>query len=204
MRTFLKIISYIFQPLLMPLYGMILLMQTSLFGLFPLSYHIIAIAGTFLFTAILPALPILMMMRRGQIKDMFISKQEERTMPYLFSMLSYIFWVFFLWRTLLFPMEFVVMAAGSVLSVFLMVIINLKWKISAHLAGIGGLVGGIFGASYLMAINPIYIIILSIIVSGLVAVSRIYLKAHTPLQTFAGFCMGFLCVFLPCVLFQYF
>ena len=93
MRTFLKIISYIFQPLLMPLYGMILLMQTNLFSFFAPTYKIIALAGTLLFTGLLPALPIYMMMKRGQIKDLFISKREERTMPYLFSMLSYLFYL---------------------------------------------------------------------------------------------------------------
>jgi len=202
MRTFLKIISYIFQPLLMPLYGMILLMQTNLFSFFAPTYKIIALAGTLLFTGLLPALPIYMMMKRGQIKDLFISKREERTMPYLFSMLSYLFWLFFLWRTLQFPPEFALVAAGSVLSVFLMVFINLKWKISAHLAGMGGFVGGVFAYSYLMAVNPIGLIVISIIISGLVAVSRVYLKAHTLSQTLAGFCLGFLCVFLPGVIYQ--
>lgn len=92
MNTFFKIITYIFQPLLIPTYGIILLMQLSLFQLFPTSYRLFAIAGTVLFTCILPSLPILFMMKNRQISDIFISKREERTMPYLFSLLAYIFW----------------------------------------------------------------------------------------------------------------
>ena len=80
MKTFLKIISYVFQPLVMPLFGIMLLMQIPINQLFPnalllineSTYKTIAIAGTLLFTAVLPALPILIMMRRGQIKDLFI------------------------------------------------------------------------------------------------------------------------------------
>ena len=197
MKTFLKIITYIFQPLLMATFGMILLMQLPLFQLFPTSYRIFAILGTVLFTCILPVLTITFMMKNRQISDVFISKREERTMPYLFSLLAYIFWVLFLWRTLQFPMEFVLLAIGSVLSVVLMVFINLKWKISAHTAGMGGLVGGIFGVAYVAAINPVWTIVAAIIISGLVAISRILLKAHTLSQVIGGFILGFLCVFIP-------
>ncbi len=198
MRTFLKIISYVFQPLLMPTFGMILLMQIPLFQLFPnlYLYRLIAITGTFLFTGIFPAIPIFMMMSRGQVKDMFISRREERTIPYLFSFLAYVFWVLFLWRTLQFPMEFVIIGIGVVVALICMVFINLKWKISAHAAGMGGLVGCILTVSYFVSINPLGIIILSLLISGLVAISRIYLKAHTLMQVLGGFCLGVGCVIL--------
>lgn len=203
MRLFLKIISYTFQPLVMPTIGMILLMQIPLFQFFGTTYRIIAVVGTLLFTGIFPALPILMMMRKGQIRDLFISRREERTMPYLFSFLAYVFWVLFLWRTLQFPMEFISLAIGTVVSVILMVMINLKWKISAHAAGMGGFVGSILGVSYLIGINPLWLIILSLLISGLVAISRIYLKAHTLSQTIGGFCLGAFCVFISAFIYTF-
>lgn len=197
MRTFLKIISYVFQPLLMPLYGIIILLQIPVFGFYSSWYHIIAIVGTILFTGILPALPIFLMMRKGEIRDLFISKREERTMPYLFSMLAYVFWVLFLWRTLGFPPNLLIYAIGCVVAIIAMTFINLKWKISAHLTGIGGLAGGIFGVCYQMSINPVWLFVAVIIVSGLVAVSRLYLKAHTLGQVIAGYLLGFILVFVP-------
>lgn len=197
MKTFLRIITYVFQPLLMPTYAMILLMQLPVFQILGLQYQLIAIIGTALFTAIFPALPILMMVRKGQIKDIFISNREERTMPYLFSMLAYFFWILFLWRTLQFPAEFTSLAIGTVISLILMVFINFKWKISAHTAGMGGFLGCVIGVSYSVGINPLWLIILSLVVSGLVAISRIYLKAHTLSQTIGGFCLGVCSVLLP-------
>lgn len=198
MRTFLKLISWIFQPLLMPLFGIILLMQAPTFKLFfPSGYHWIAIGGTFLFTTILPALPILWMMRKGEIKDLFISKREERTMPYLFSILAYVFWVLFLSKTMGFPIELLIYAIGCVVSIFAMMMINLKWKISAHLTGIGGLVGGIFGVCYQLQLNPVWLFVTVIIISGLVAISRLYLKAHTLGQIIGGYLLGFILVFVP-------
>ena len=201
MNNFYKIISLIFQPLLMPTYGMILMMNMDIFYSLPLVWRWVAIVGTFLFTAVMPATPILIMIRKGEISDLFISKREDRTMPYLFSLLAYVFWSLFMSRTLQFPNFIVAMGFGSAFSIFIIVLINLKWKISAHLAGIGGLAGSIIGISYRMAINPIWLIIIVLTITALVAISRIGLKAHTPAQTLAGFVIGLLSVFLPCLFF---
>jgi len=201
MKNIYNIISLIFQPLLMPTYAMILLMNMDVFALLPLRWHWIAIVGTFIFTGVLPALPIWLMMKRGEVNDLFISKREERTMPYLFSFMAYVFWALFMWRTLQFPMFIVAMGMGSAISIFIIVFINLKWKISAHTAGVGGLCGAIFGVCYRTAINPVWFIVTILFISALVAFSRLELKAHTPGQVLAGYVVGFIMVFTPCFFF---
>jgi len=125
MKNFHKIISLIFQPLLMPTFGMILMMNMDVFSPMPLRWRLIAIIGTFIFTGLLPALPIWLMMKRGEVNDLFISKREERTMPYLFSFMAYVFWALFMWRTLQFPIFIVAMGMGSAVSIFIIVFINL-------------------------------------------------------------------------------
>lgn len=200
MKKFYNIISLIFQPLLMPTFGMIMLINMDVFDRLPFTWHLVAIAGTLIFTGFMPAAPILLMMRRGEVHDLFISRREERTMPYLFSFVSYLFWTLFLWRTLHFPLFMVAMGIGTSISILLITGINLKWKISAHLSGIGGLTGGVFGICYRMAYNPVWLLVIMLGISALVALSRIELKAHTPGQTLAGFVLAFLSVFLPCVL----
>jgi len=198
MIKFHKTISLVFQPLLMPTYAMILLMNMNIFLLLPLRWRLIAIVGTFIFTGVLPALPIWLMMKRGEVNDLFISKREERTMPYLFSLMAYFFWALFMWRTLQFPKFIVAMGMGSALSILIIVLINLKWKISAHAAGIGGLSGAIFGVCYRTAINPVWLLVLFLFISGVVSLSRLELKAHTSGQVLAGYVVGFIMVFTPC------
>ena len=200
MKQFLKVISFVFQPLLMPTFGIAMLLFTNLALFYTDIWKWFALGGTFLFTAILPATPILMMMRKGQIRDLYISKREQRTFPYLFSLLAYIFWTVFMWRVLQVPFFIVAMGIGSVLSIIIITLINMKWKISAHLSGIGGLTGGVFAFCYVMAVNPVWLMILMLVISALTALSRIELKAHTPAQTLAGFTVGFLMVFLPGIL----
>jgi len=201
MKRIHQIISLVFQPLLMPTYAMLLLMNMDIFILLPLRWRLIAIIGTFIFTGLLPALPIWLMMKRGDVNDLFISKREERTMPYLFSFMAYVFWALFMWRTLQFPMFIVAMGMGSAVSIFIIVFINLKWKISAHAAGMGGLCGSVFGVCYRTAINPVWFFVVILLISGLVALSRLELKAHTPGQVLAGFVVGFITVFTPGLIF---
>jgi membrane-associated phospholipid phosphatase len=201
MKTFYKAITLIFQPLLMPTFGMMILMNMTFFVGLPPLWRWISIIGTFIFTAVLPAIPILMMLHKGEINDLFISKKEQRTMPYLISFLAYVFWSMFMWRTLQFPMFIVAMGIGSAVSIITITVINLKWKISAHLGGVGGLTGAVFGVCYRMAINPLMFLIVILAISALVALARMELKAHTPGQVLAGFVVGFLAVFLPCIFF---
>ncbi len=197
MKQFLKIVSFVFQPLLMPTYGIIILLFTNMSMFYTDIWKWFAVGGTFLFTALLPATPILMMLHRGQIKDLYISKKEQRTFPYLFSLLAYTFWTVFLWKVLQMPIFIIAMGLGSVASIIIITLINIKWKISAHLSGIGGLTGGVFGYCYIVGINPLWFMITLLLFSALTAFSRIELKAHTPAQTLAGFTVGFVMVFAP-------
>lgn len=201
MKPIYNLISIVFQPLLIPTMGMIMLMNLDVFSSLPPFWKWVAIFGTFVFTALFPALPVLFLIKKGEVHDVFISKREERTMPYLFSFLAYVFWALFMWRTLQFPLFIVAMGIGSALSIFIILLINMKWKISAHVAGMGGITGAIFGVSYRLAINPVWLFVLILTVSTLVAISRIELKAHTPAQTLGGFIVGFIAVFVPCFFF---
>jgi len=198
---FFKIISLVFQPLLMPTYAMILLINTDVFLMYPLLWRWIAVIGTALFTGVLPAIPIYILMRKGEVSDLFISKKEERTMPYLFTFMAYIFWALFMWRTLQIPNFIAGMGMGSAVSILIAVFVNIKWKISAHAAAMGGFCAAIFGVCYRMALNPVWFFVSILFVSALVALARLELKAHTPGQVLAGFAIGFTTVFTPCFFF---
>ena len=203
MLKFHKAASFILQPLLMPTYGIILLVMSPLGAFFTPVWKWFAVGGTFLFTALLPATPILMMLRSGQIKDLYISNKEQRTMPYLFSLVAYLFWTLFLWRILKSPSFLVAMGVGSTLSLIVITLINTQWKISAHLSGIGGLTGAVFAYAYIVAVNPLGMMVGILVLAALTALSRIELKAHTPGQTLAGFSVGFVMVFLPPILVRF-
>ena len=70
-------------------------------------------------------------------------------------------------------------------------LINTRWKISAHLTAWGGLLGGI--ADYCLWTNRLparWILLTAMLITCLLMYARIILKAHTPEQTAAGLLLG--------------
>jgi hypothetical protein len=198
MERFYKVVSVVFLPLLIPTYGMLLLMNMDVFSVLPFTWKCIAVGGTAFFTCLLPLLPIAIMLKKGDVSSVMISKREERTIPYLFTFFGYFFWTLFLWRSIMFPPFLLAMAAASAISILIVIFINLKWQISAHMSAMGGLVGGIFGVSYRLALNPVGLMGVALFLSALVGLARLELKAHTPAQVVVGFLLSFFLVLLPC------
>ena len=79
---------------------------------------------------------------------------------------------------------------GATLLLIITLVINLFWKISSHMVAMGAVMGAVTGISLLLAINLKLLIIMIILVSGLVAYSRLKLNAHFPVQVYAGFMLG--------------
>ncbi|HEY5500332.1 MAG TPA: phosphatase PAP2 family protein, partial [Bacteroidales bacterium] len=68
--------------------------------------------------------------------------------------------------------------------------ITFKWKISAHTMASGCVVTSIFLFCLNSAIYPLPFLIGLLLLAGLQASSRLYLKVHTLEQVCGGFCLG--------------
>lgn len=90
--------------------------------------------------------------------------------------------------------------AGATLATIISGVVNRWWKISAHMAAMGGLVAMMFRILDIGMAAPgghfMLFTILIVIAAGAVGTARIYLDRHTLLQVLAGTANGFLCVFL--------
>jgi len=87
--------------------------------------------------------------------------------------------------------------AASVVIMVIAILITLTWKISAHMFGVGGLIGGAMAVSYFVErSNPYYMFMGLFIIAGLVGTSRLILRRHTLHQVIAGFLLGFMVSFL--------
>jgi membrane-associated phospholipid phosphatase len=112
-----------------------------------------------------------------------MESSKDRTLPYLGAVVYY-FALYYLFYDFDIPSIFKILILGAAISLLVLCIINLKWKISAHTIGVGGLVGAMIG------IELYYLLILVVIVSGFVGFARLNLKAHSPNQVYAGFLLG--------------
>jgi membrane-associated phospholipid phosphatase len=188
-----KLISYLFHPLLLPTYGFAILFFTknyiSTFTSTTIKLAILSI--TFVFTCLLPAVNALILLKTGRIKNLEIETTGERVILYTGAALYYIV-LFYLFYFAEFPTLFRILILGAAISVLLAIFINLKWKISAHTIGIGGIAGAAVGIEYRLQLDFHLILILIILVAGIVGYARLKLNAHTPSQVYTGFVLGFL------------
>jgi len=201
-------ISALFYPLWIPTYGMILFCSAiSQTISLPWNYWLITIGSTFFMTSAMPLALIMYQVHRGDIEDIYITRREDRTLAYIETFCCFLSWWVLLTYTLNAPKWLCAVSLGGAIAIALVAIINHWWKISAHLTGIGGLMGGII--SYYLFSNfslltpeaasnatstvtyTFFYIVLGIAL--LVMYARLYLNAHTPWQVIAGLALGLSC-----------
>ncbi|MEA4917423.1 hypothetical protein [Proteiniphilum sp.] len=196
MKSIAHLISTIFQPLLMPTYGVMLLFVYTYFGItYPHQFWLI-ITPVILFSFAIPAILIFILYKIGVISDLSLKVRRERIYPYMITLLSYSVMIFFYYRMHM-PLWFLMIMISSVAIMFVAILITLKWKISAHMFGIGGLIGGAMSVSYFVEnSNPYFMFMGLFIIAGLVGTSRLILRRHTLAQVVAGFLLGLLFSFV--------
>ena len=195
-------LSTILSPLLMPTFGVFLLLWVSVLCLQPTGRRTAFLLVCMGITCILPLIFLSVMRHFKLIKDLHVNDREQRLIPYLFTALCYLAAAYYLYYTH-FPLWAIMFMLGSMVTVLVMAIINLKWKISAHMAGIGGIVALInqIHVQGLSAFDLFWLLCISVIVTGLLGTARLVLKRHNIWQVLAGVMVGYLCVTLTMKLF---
>lgn len=189
-----KIISYVFHPVFMPTIGVLILGHyINPYQIF--NYKFILLS-TFIFTCLFPILIVSLMKFIGLIDKLTIDERQSRIYPFLATSILYVFNCYSLFTKvgLNIPFVLVVFLLGTTLASILLFIINLKWKISAHAIGIGGILSILFLVSVHYNIVLHNELILSILVAGIVGVARLSLNAHSLLQVNSGYILGTLSV----------
>ena len=192
------IISTVFSPLLIPTYAILIALNFSfIVNLSQASTRLLVTLTTLATTCMLPACVIALLYKLGKISDPGVNNQKDRLIPYCVTILCYIACAIYL-KNVNAPIWIPMFMIGAGIAVITSAIINFKWKISAHAAGIGGLTALIFtiwikGYNF---IDFMPIAAIAIIMTGLVGSARIILHRHTLGQVFAGALNGFFWVFI--------
>ncbi len=190
------IVSSVFQPLLMPIFSILLLFVYTHFRLIFAQDFWAVILPVVLFSFVIPGLLIYMLYKLRLISDMSLKIRRERFMPYLIALTSYSIMIFYYYRMGM-PKWFLMLCAASIAVMVIAILITLWWKISAHMFGVGGLTGGVLAVSYFIEkANPYYLFIILFVIAGMVGTSRLVLRRHTFYQVIAGFLLGFVITFL--------
>ena len=216
MRTLAHFFSFVFHPLFILTYMVLVLLWTNPFSF---GWRHVAEADTLLIIIVmtsitLPAIAILMMKMLGWIQDFRLETRHERIGPYIASGILYLTLYLHVTKAETFPLSLRVVTLGSLFALWTCFFINNFIKISMHAAGVGGLVALValtkitFGYSQAQigipgGVNIVlpldYILYAVIAIAGMVCTSRLILKAHNLKEVYLGFMIG-----LASILISYF
>jgi len=186
---FFKFISYVFHPLLLSFIGTFFYLFLSPKHIIKQQEYIILIV-VFISTYILPIFFLALLKKMNLIKSYQLESIDERKFPILFFIL-----LSFMIGKILLNIQIVDLLAFSFFGVALALcttylLFSLNTKTSLHTLGIGGIIGFVIVMSYEYQLNFNLIIAILIMLGGLIAVSRLMLKAHKPKEVYIGFLLG--------------
>tara|TARA_B100000768_G_C11273511_1_gene374652 strand:+ start:888 stop:1490 length:603 start_codon:yes stop_codon:yes gene_type:complete len=190
-----KFISTILHPIVLPTLG-VFIYFVFVSQSFEKRLQLIVLGLVFTLTYLVPLLMLLLLKKFRFIKDFQVSTIKERRFPIIFMMLL----LYFLGNSIIqIPAirNLGILFFGTSLSLTcIYVLFSLKLKSSLHLVSMGNMIGFFLIMTNINSLSMLPIIILLILLSGILASSRMYLKAHTPIELLIGFSLGIICQFI--------
>jgi hypothetical protein len=186
-----KIISGVFHPLLMPLYGLLIVFSApTLYGFLPFGYKKLLLLLICINNIMLPISLILYLWYRKHISSLVIDNRSERALPLIMTTFFYFITLYILikFRIPVFIKSYVLSATLISLAVM---IINIWFMISIHGAGAGALFAMVLILSFRMHMPLTGFLLPVVIICGLVLSARLWLESHTPAEVWWGLLLGF-------------
>jgi hypothetical protein len=184
-------LSIVLHPLLMPTLGILIIFNSGTYiSMMPMASKNIVIIIVLTCTFGLPLAFIPLYYYQKIITSIGIKEKQERIIPLSVTALFYYF-SFYLLRHMGAPALIQVFLFASTIVVCLNLLITIRWKISAHMMGIGGVTGLVVAMSVLYKTDMTLFLIALIFLGGLTGYARLSLNTHTPAQVYAGFFSGF-------------
>jgi hypothetical protein len=196
-----RVISVIFHPLLIPVYGTIIIFAApTLYTYIPFTVKKLVTLIVLVNNVLLPLSLIPFFIHSNMISSWSVTEIKDRKAPLILSTLLYAVTAYIIFRFPV-PQFLKTFIIASFFISLIVTLINLRWKISLHSVGAGVLVAVVLILSLKMSTPLLEYIIPSIIAGSLVLSARLMLGLHEPKQVWFGFLTGFLGLSLTMILF---
>lgn len=187
-----RVTSVLFTPFSIPFLSFLVLFLFSYLRIMPTMYKIFVLGIVYCFTILTPTITIFLFRKINGFARQELGERKKRYMPILLTIISYIFCLMMMYKLNIPWYMTGIIWVALIVSVACMVV-NLKWKLSEHMAGIGGVIGGLVSFSALFGYNPVAWLCLFILIAGVLGSARIILGHHTLGEVISGFTVGFVC-----------
>lgn len=144
----------------------------------------------FILTILLPISFYMLLKALKKVKSFTEATIEERRLPIFIQVLLLYCLLNFTILDTHFPELYKFFQAGLISSFLVFVSVMLRFKASLHMIGITSLFVFVVMLSSYLEIEATYTLAYLIMCMGFVASSRLYMKAHTPIELIAGMFIG--------------
>ena len=191
MKKILPSFSYLFHPIFIPLFGTIFYLFFTP-NYFEFNQKYLILLQVLLITIFIPISFFYLLKAIGKVDSMMVSELSQRKIPLIIQA--------FLIYTLIqksitldrIPELFFFFFGGLLSTLLTLILLFGKIKASIHMIGISSLTAFVVGLSLHNQINFMYYIAFLILMNGVVASSRLEMKAHTNMELAIGFFVGLL------------
>lgn len=190
-----RVISAIFTPFSISFLAFLILFLFSYLRIMPIQYKLIVLGVVYCFTILMPTLTIFLFRKINGFSPEDLGERKRRFMPFLLTITSYVFCLVMMHR-LNIPWYMTGIILAALIMMVICIVVNLKWKLSEHMAGVGAIVGGLVSFSALFGYNPVWWLCLFILIAGVLGTARIILQHHTLGEVLVGFAVGLICSLL--------
>lgn len=184
-----RVISAIFTPFSIPFLAFLILFLFSYLRIMPIQYKLIVLGVVYCFTILMPTLTIFLFRKINGFTQEELGERKRRFTPFILTITSYVFCLVMMHR-LNIPWYMTGIILAALIMMVICIIVNLKWKLSEHMAGMGAIIGGLVSFSALFGYNPVWWLCLFILIAGILGTSRIILQHHTLGEVLVGFAVG--------------
>ncbi|MFO8054086.1 MAG: hypothetical protein R6U19_02865 [Bacteroidales bacterium] len=189
-------ISIVFHPLLIPLYGTLILLYYDGYLSFLLTEkaRLIILSVVFLMTFVFPLILTVILKSMHMISSLRLQRRQERTLPFLGAGFSF-YLAFIIIRAFEVPGYYNLFLLGATLLIVIAIVVNKFWKISIHMLSLGGLSGLFIAlAPYSFGVDHMFIYLV-VLMAGATGYARLKLNTHQPAQVYVGYLTGLMFMF---------
>ena len=196
MKPLARLLSILLHPLWLPLYTFVVVFKVEPhlgFFITPEAYWYNVLV-LFAMTGVFPLLGALILRRGRRMDDVVLSDRAARISPMMGTLIYYCV-AYWLLRRFQHQPETLSMFLGMGLTLVATLVVTFRWKVSLHMAGIGGLIGALLALQQFFGSFSVLVLVPFVLVAGLLGTARLVDSDHTPAQVYVGALMGFACVY---------
>ncbi len=191
LKKILPVFSYIFHPIFISIYGALLYFIITRNFFYEAQIYVTLIQVVIL-TLLLPLSMYFLFRSLGITSSFTEATLKERRMPIATQALLLLVLLKFSISREVTSELFFFFLGGLISAVLVLASVILKFKASLHMIGISALTAFVYGLNLYYQLPFVNLFAFCIICMGLVASSRLYMKAHTYLELVVGISIGLL------------